>query len=289
MPLVLAGNERSESGIRYADRTGVSYQFPKMYRGLIQPGERFVYYRGRGKIGGGRQLQVYFGVGLIGHVGFDPSNENRMLCDILDYRPFAAPVPFKRGATDYWETGAARRGYFQKGVRAISDAEFEQIIAAAGSAAAAEPTLAALWQDHDSPDGGAVRGSPERTREIERFSVEIVASELRSRHPLALVEVQPRNNPGFDILVEQAGGKLYVEVKGTGRNVPVFFMTEGERRFSQRHAGSYCLAVVYAIDTKTGAFRTFWHEGPITEHLFALSPVQWVCEVRQGEPYSASG
>jgi hypothetical protein len=57
-------------------------------------------------------------------------------------------------------------------------------------------------------------------------------------------------------------------------------MTEGERRFSQRHAGSYRLAVVYAIDTKSGSFRTFWHEGPITEQMFALSPVQWVCEVR---------
>lgn len=55
MPLVLAENERSESGIRYADRTGVSYQFPRIYRGLLRPGERFVYYRGRGKIGGGRR------------------------------------------------------------------------------------------------------------------------------------------------------------------------------------------------------------------------------------------
>lgn len=61
MPLVLAENEATESGISCHDRTGVSYQFPKMYRRLIQPGERFVYYKGRKTLDGRRTPKVYFG------------------------------------------------------------------------------------------------------------------------------------------------------------------------------------------------------------------------------------
>jgi hypothetical protein len=95
VPLVLAENEATESGIRYEDLTGVSYQFPTMYRNLIRPGMRFVYYRGR-KSAGGRRPQVYFGTGAIGGVGVDRKSPNRLVCEVLDYLPFAQPVPFKQ-------------------------------------------------------------------------------------------------------------------------------------------------------------------------------------------------
>jgi hypothetical protein len=132
MPIVLAENEESESGIQYADHTGVSYQFPKIYRGLIKQGERFVYYRGRKKKGGGRQGQVYFGTGVIGEVRPDGNDVERLTCDIHDYRAFDPLVPFKQGKSAYLEAGGSRRGYFQRGVRAISDKEFAEILKAAG-------------------------------------------------------------------------------------------------------------------------------------------------------------
>ena len=132
MPLVLSENEDTESGIRYEDRTGVSYQFPKMYRRLVLEGEPFVYYRGRKKKGGGRQLQVYFGTGVIGAVQSDPNDPKRLRCDIHDYQPFSAPVSFKRGNSDYLESSGTRRGYFQRGVRSIPEVEFAAILNVAG-------------------------------------------------------------------------------------------------------------------------------------------------------------
>ena len=127
MPLVFAENEASESGITYDDRTGVSYQYPRMYRRLIQPGERFLYYRGRKKRGGGRAPQVYFGTGVVGAIKIDPHDSTRLCCDVLDYRAFATPVPFKDSSGGYLEDGGSRRGYFQRGVRKISDTEFQRI------------------------------------------------------------------------------------------------------------------------------------------------------------------
>lgn len=128
MPLVFAENEATESGITYDDRTGVSYQYPRMYRRLIQPGERFLYYRGRKRSRGGRAPQVYFGTGIVGSTKIDPEDSSRLRCDVLDYRAFSTPVPFKDVSGRYLEDGGARRGYFQRGVRRISDAEFRRII-----------------------------------------------------------------------------------------------------------------------------------------------------------------
>lgn len=83
MPLIFAENEESESGIRYEDRTGISYQFPAIYRKTIQPGERFIYYRGRKKRGGGRAPQVYFGVGVVGDVMSE--DNGRFACRVLGH------------------------------------------------------------------------------------------------------------------------------------------------------------------------------------------------------------
>lgn len=66
MPLVFAENEATESGITYEDRTGSSYEYPKMYRRLIRSGERFVYYKGRKKHGGGRAPQIILGRASLG-------------------------------------------------------------------------------------------------------------------------------------------------------------------------------------------------------------------------------
>lgn len=131
MALVLAQNDVSESGIVYDDTTGVSYQFPKMYLGIVRPGSPFVYYRGR-KRKAGRQQQVYFGTGIIGTVKPDATAAGRMKCEILNFLPFEAPVPFKQGNSNYLEIGGTRRGYFQRGVRVISNEEYEAILKNAG-------------------------------------------------------------------------------------------------------------------------------------------------------------
>src|ERR1700679_563590 len=99
MPLVLSENEVTESGITYADKTGISYEFPKMYLRIIQPGQSFVYYRGRRKKSG-RQPQIYFGSGIIGEVTRANSVSHRLNCEILNFRPFKTHVPFKIGHSE---------------------------------------------------------------------------------------------------------------------------------------------------------------------------------------------
>ena len=47
MPLIPRTGAPTASGLDYDDVPGVKYQYPrKQYRGLMQPGTPFIYYRG---------------------------------------------------------------------------------------------------------------------------------------------------------------------------------------------------------------------------------------------------
>jgi hypothetical protein len=279
MPLILAENEATESGIIYEDRTGVSYQYPIMYRRAVQPGEQFIYYRGRGRMDGSRGPQVYFGTGVIGDIVSDPAIPGRLICRILDYRPFAAPIPFKNSPDGYLERGGKRSGYFQRGVRTITSEEFSSILSAANALAEATGT-------HLVPVAvakvvtGPRYASPEKLREIEGFAIAIALEEIRRRYPGVEAQVLPRNNPGYDIQLGFPDGPVYVEVKGTERLTPVFFATEGELQFSRRTADRYRLIVVHGIELETRTYKVAWHVGGITlDTGFLLRPVQWACEL----------
>src|SRR4051794_8115852 len=93
MPLVFAMNEATESGHAYEDVPYQSYEYPAMYRSAIVPGERFVYYRGRRMRGGGRQLQVYLGAGVVGEIR-PSANTGRLVCDVYG-EEFDMPLPFR--------------------------------------------------------------------------------------------------------------------------------------------------------------------------------------------------
>jgi hypothetical protein len=72
---------------------------------------------------------------------------------------------------------------------------------------------------------------------------------------------------------------VYVEVKGTTRGLPQFFMTEGELQFSRRHEDAFHLVVVYKIRLEENTYEVLWHEGPVSIPVgFRLNPVQWACE-----------
>jgi hypothetical protein len=176
MALIFAESEVTAAGIRYADRTSISYQYPIRYRRLIQPGERFVYYKGRRRHDGSRAPQVYFGTEVVGTFGPDPATPDRVICEILDYRAFLKPVPFKDASGKYFETSADRRGYFQPGVRTISDEECARILAAAEIAddSAPKELEAAGHRTHIGADyadvdvqPGPIYASPEAIRAIE--------------------------------------------------------------------------------------------------------------------------
>jgi hypothetical protein len=279
MPLVLTENEATESGITYEDRTGVSYQYPIMYRRAVQPGERFIYYRGRGRKDGRRGPQVYFGTGVIGDIVSNPAIPGRLICRILDYRAFATPIPFKSAPDGYLELAGKRRGYFQRGVRTITPKEFSSILSAANALAdATNPNFvsAAVAKVVTGPR----YASPEKLREIEDFAIASALEEIQRRYPGVESQVLPRNNPGFDIQLTFPDGPVYVEVKGTERPTPVFFATEGELQFSRRKADRYRLVVVHAIDLEARTYIVAWREGCIaSETGFLLRPVQWACEL----------
>lgn len=279
MPLILTENEASESGITYEDRTGISYQYPKMYRRTVQSGERFVYYRGRGRKNGRRGPQVYFGSGVVGEIAPDPSVAGRLVCRILDYRPFPAPVPFKEPGGNYRERGGSRSGYYQRGVRTITSDEFVAILDAANADSEfAKSDGGPTQPTHVVP--GPRYASPEKLRAIETFAIGVAVEEIARRYPGVKAHTLPRNNPGFDIELGLSDGPIYVEVKGTERATPVFFATEGELQFSRRNASRYRLIVVYGINLTTRSYTVAWNEGSISSDAgFLLRPVQWACEL----------
>jgi len=281
MPLVLTENEETESGIMYKDRTGISYQFPKMYRGVIRPGERFVYYRGRKRFGGKRKPQYYFGTGVIGEVCMDEGQPDRFLCQILDYGPFETQVPFKTQQGGYLELGGIRRGYFQRGVRVITDGEYQRILESAELSQGQEGKGIGVEEKY-LESIGPYYASPQTLRQVEKFAMDVAERWLRTRHPNADVQVLPRNNPGFDILVCGDNQRRYVEVKGTQRSTPVFFMTQGEIQFSREHAAEYLLLIVYRVGLKSGEYRIMCHEDQVSEDAFSLRPTQWACEASAG-------
>jgi len=271
MPLIFAENEITESGVNYADRTGIQYQYPKrLYKNIIKPGERFIYYRGRRTFQSSRSPQVYFGTGVVGDVHDDPADRARLLCDIVDYQLFKEPVPFKFGDDDYLESGGKRKGYFQRGVRRISERNFQRVL-----------TLAELpatqTESHRRGTGqtGHFYADPETARLVDEYAIQAAQCYLAAEYPDGQIEVMARNNPGFDILVTQENRVHYVEVKGTQRSVPKFFMSDGELRFSKENSGNYQLLVFYQIDLEEKNHKTFSWVGMITNAEFHLAPTQW--------------
>lgn len=275
MALVFATSEETESGIRYDDRTGVSYEFPPMYRRIVLPGTPFLYYRGRRRLGGGRQAQVYFGAGVVGKVSPSTVNPGRLACDILDFAPFETLVPFRRADGSPLEPDGDRRGYYQRGVRPISDPVYQEIVQAGLGQTPAS-------QREPSSVGFAPAAL---ARLVEDYAVAVAVEQLRVEYPDAEVVTMPRNNPGYDLRVEHDGRILrYAEVKGTQSSVPQFFISEGERAFSLAYSSLYSLIIVSRIDLQRRVHRTWTHQGSVTNESFELKPTQWKGRLRGSRP-----
>ena len=121
MPLILATTSKPRRGTVYADVTGSSYEYPKMYVYLVEEGEDFIYYRP------GVGHRVYFGSGRIGPVSPSPNDSNRLVCAISAYRKFPRLVPLKDVDSRYFED-TSPGPIFKNGVRAISVERFHRIL-----------------------------------------------------------------------------------------------------------------------------------------------------------------
>jgi hypothetical protein len=86
----------------------------------------------------------------------------------------------------------------------------------------------------------------------------------------------PHNNPGYDVRVADSGKTIrYVEVKRTLLPDPHFFMSEGERLFSQDNAARYTLLVYYGIDSGGRSGTCLVREGAVDGSDLVLRATQW--------------
>jgi 5-methylcytosine-specific restriction enzyme A len=131
---VIVQNDES----KWDDVKGDLYHYPSMYRNILTPGCRIIYYKGRmtNPAFGPHRLspeQHYFGIGVIGDSIQDPeSDKGDRYCEILDYQEFEEEVLSKIAGNYLEEIPAAKRyNYWRFGVRETSNETYANILAQA--------------------------------------------------------------------------------------------------------------------------------------------------------------
>ena len=131
--VILAENDISD----WADETGQVYHFPRKYYSLIQPGTKFIYYKGkiRDKSFQSERLSDephYFGTGIIEEIIEDKNNQKLQrayFAKIINYKQFLLPVNFKVGE-EYLEA-VEQKNHFRDAVRPIEKSLFKTILSKA--------------------------------------------------------------------------------------------------------------------------------------------------------------
>ncbi len=264
MPLVLVQNERSAAAITYDDRLGASYEFPKKYQKLVQPGESFVYYRGKRPAAGGIQVPHYFGIGIVGAI--TPTDDGRMRCKITSYRTFRANVPFKQDGR-YLEPGANGRLpkdvglHFRTGVRTIDQTAFDEILAVAGLDEQSTMKVALKTSRQTSSSGPG----ESTTDSLYELGIALATWEAKAQWPSATIFRAPAGQY-FSLIIRQADGqKHHIAVKATEDVEPRLKLSSGEIAYAATHATAYSLWVFYAIDLETGTGKLIKRKGRITD------------------------
>jgi hypothetical protein len=263
MPVVLFSEEGdTETARAYDDRTGISYEFPEgRYEAWVRPGEEFVYiFRGLG----------YVGAGVIGDIR-KSTTSGRLICDILDFKRFLEPVPLRRPDGHYWEADLSTGRttvYWAQGVRPLNQEACDGIVTAGRSIPNVEVGVSSPQTNYPSSDVAMA---------VDVYAMKAAMSWAESTYPTHSVTEMPKNNPGFDILIHDLGGPhRYVEVKGTQANEPLFFISEGERKFSGAHAANYTLVAISGINLKSQEHSGLTtRDGEVTVTGCDLQPRQW--------------
>ena len=128
--VIITENDESQ----WDDKTGISYNYPSKYSGILLPGTKVIYYKGKLKDKRFEDIRLsndphYFGVAIIGDNYLDKNaSKKEYYCDILTYQPFDEAVPFKING-DYVETipESKKSNYWRDGVREITKVTFDKI------------------------------------------------------------------------------------------------------------------------------------------------------------------
>jgi hypothetical protein len=125
-------------------------------------------------------------------------------------------------------------------------------------------------------------------RETERQSRKAVSELLTRFVPRIEIVEMATNNPGFD-LETSADRFRFVEVKGTIKRLPTFFMSEGERKFGAAHSDAYLLAVVYGMDLANESHKDIALSRAPLPTGDLLNPYQWAGQLPASAVSAAVG
>jgi hypothetical protein len=186
----------------------------------------------------------------------------------LDYEPFDAVVPITDASGSYYEADPTFwKGppYWGQGVRPLSAARMAVIERVAGASALPAVGIA------KKP------ASPDASIEVDKYAKRVAMAHVRSAYPGDVVEEMPHNNPGFDIRVGPEDAEVqFVEVKGTQSSEATFFLSEGERKFSEREAARYTFLVVVGINLKGSSHAAIEQRvGAVNGFMAVLEPYKW--------------
>jgi hypothetical protein len=286
--LVLVENEATAGGRfdDWKDVTGERYHFPNQYRTRVDPGRRFIYYRGVRRLDGRRGPAEYFGTGTIGAIWRDPDvpddapkQQWKWFCDIENYEPFVTPVPARVDGVAFEEIADNEWGV---GIRPVEGRTVLRVVEYGGlrispiAEGKPPPTVPSL--DDVKPRGGDSLLIPRRAKSR---SSEVSGGGSR-RSPYALVvgrrgeEIAMKylretlsvgeaaslrwiadegDKPGWDIgYVDGSGRSICVEVKATvGGAFTAIEITAGEWNAARHHRERYRLLLVASAlsDTPT--------------------------------------
>ena len=120
---------------QWDDKTGVSYNYPAKYNGILSPGTKVIYYKGKLKNKQFEEIRLsndphYFGVAVIGDNYLDKkAAKKEYYCDILTFEPFDQAVPFKiNGAYLEPISESKKSNYWRDGVREVTKDTFDKIL-----------------------------------------------------------------------------------------------------------------------------------------------------------------
>jgi hypothetical protein len=265
MPLVLVHNEvvRDPENHTWNNVEGVHYHYPSKYRGLVQTGVAFVYYRGVARKNGKRGPAQYLGAGRIGDIWPDPERPRRWYCALESYDRFPAPVPAK---VDGVNLEPISGNAWWDGVRSLSQGIYDQVVGLGTVAAGlAEPVPVPAGEVVIStgdnlvipPRQRTVSGSPggttyrrsKRAKFIGDWAESIALRFIREQvEGATVIEHRAANGetPGWDIDYVDAQGVLQrVEVKGTvAAGFTGVDLTAGELLAAAMHGPEYSLCLV---------------------------------------------
>ncbi len=128
---IIAQNDES----KWDDIKGDLYNYPNVYKGILTPGCKVIYYKGkmRNKDYLSQRLSPephYFGIGTIGNsILDDESAKKEFYCEILDYQEFGNAVPIKVN-DEYLEMipESKKSNYWRNGVREIRESVYKRIL-----------------------------------------------------------------------------------------------------------------------------------------------------------------